>query len=191
MPAMPDDKNSKAPEEIWAIYCGDINAANAAKLLNGLTIVSSAGTKRIHILFQSWGGFVGDGVFLYNALRKIPIEVFLYNAGQVASAATLVFLGAKARKTTANAVFMIHKSTNSTDRAGVDRLKAVTANLTVDDARVEEILRTHLRLPEELWTQFSYHDVYLTGSDAVQYGMADEIAEFSPPPGAKVLNALG
>jgi ATP-dependent Clp protease protease subunit len=86
---------------------------------------------------------------------------------------------------------MIHKSTNSTDRAGVDRLKAVTANLTVDDARVEEILRTHLRLPEELWTQFSYHDVYLTGSDAVQYGMADEIAEFSPPPGAKVLNALG
>jgi ATP-dependent protease ClpP protease subunit len=56
---------------------------------------------------------------------------------------------------------------------------------------MEEILRAHLRLPDDLWTQFRFHDVYLTGSDAVVYGMADEIGEFSPAPGEKVLNALG
>ncbi|MDR5729425.1 MAG: ATP-dependent Clp protease proteolytic subunit [Terriglobia bacterium] len=134
---------------------------------------------------------IGDGVFLYNSLRKLPVEVIFYNAGQVASAATLAFLGTHARKTTANAVFMIHKGTNSTQGAGVDRLKAVAANLTIDDARIEEILRAHLRLTEELWTQFNYHDVYLTGADAVLYGMADEIGEFSPPAGVRVLNALG
>jgi len=188
---MPEENKPHVPEEIWAIYCGDINTINTSKLTNGLTHVAANGTKRIHILFQSWGGFIGDGVFLYNALRKMGLEIILYNAGQVASAATLAFLGAHSRKTTANAVFMIHKSTNSTQGAGVDRLKAVTANLTIDDARVEEILRAHLRLPEEMWTQFSYHDVYLTGTDAVTYGMADEIGEFSPPAGAKVLNALG
>lgn len=188
---MSEETKPSVPEEIWAIYCGDINATNSGKLLKGLVEVGVAGTKRVHILFQSWGGFVGDGVFLYNALKKLPLEVVLYNAGQVASAATLVFLGAHARKTTANAVFMIHKATNTTDRAGVDRLKAVTANLTIDDARVEDILRAHLRLPEELWIQFGYHDVYLTGTDAVSYGMAQEIAEFSPPAGSKVLNALG
>jgi ATP-dependent Clp protease, protease subunit len=180
------------PQEIWAMYCGDINAANTAKLMNGLTVVSAAGAKRIHVLFQSWGGFVGDGVFLYNAFKKLPLEVVLYNAGQVASAAVLAFLGATGRKTTANAVFMIHKGTNPTTvGAGVERLKAVTANLAIDDNRIEEILRAHLNLPAELWTQFDYHDVYLTGADAVNYGLADEIAEFSPPTGAKVLNALG
>jgi hypothetical protein len=42
-----------------------------------------------------------------------------------------------------------------------------------------------------LWIQFRYHHVYLAGLDAVAYGMADEVGEFSPPPGAKVLNALG
>jgi ATP-dependent Clp protease protease subunit len=188
---MPEENKPTVPEEIWAIYCGDINAANNAKLLNGITVVAASGTKRVHILFQSWGGYIGDGVFLYNSLKKLGLEIVFYNAGQVASAATLVFLGAHSRKTTANAVFMIHKSTNTTQGAGVDRLKAVTANLTIDDTRVEEILRAHLRLPEELWTQFSYHDVYLTGTDAVAYGMADEIGEFSPPMGAKVLNALG
>jgi ATP-dependent protease ClpP protease subunit len=188
---MPEDKKPPAPEEIWATYCGDINAANVAKLVNGLTNVSGGGTKRVHMLFQSWGGFVGDGVFLYNSLRKFSLEVVLYNAGQVASAAAIAFLGAHARKTTANAVFMIHKATNSANGAGVDKLKAVADNLAIDDARIEDILRAHLRLPEELWTQFRYHDVYLTGTDAVSYGMADEIGEFSPPTGVKVLNALG
>jgi ATP-dependent Clp protease protease subunit len=188
---MPEETTPAIPKEIWAIYCGDINSANTSKLMGGLTVVATNGAEHIHILFQSWGGYVGDGVFLYNALKKVPLRVTLYNAGQVASAATLAYLGAHARKTTANAVFMIHKSTNTTNGAGVERLKAVTANLTIDDARVERILRAHLRLPEELWTQFQYHDVYLTGEDAVEYGMADEIGEFSPPAGARVLNALG
>jgi ATP-dependent protease ClpP protease subunit len=90
---MPEETERPVPEEIWAVYCGDINAANTAKLVNGLTVVSSSGSKRIHI-FQSWGGYVGDGVFLYNALKKLSVEVVLYNAGQVASAATLAYLGA-------------------------------------------------------------------------------------------------
>jgi ATP-dependent Clp protease, protease subunit len=181
----------KVPEEMWATFCGDINAGNTAKLANGLTNVAAQGTKRIHILFQSWGGFVGDGVFLYNSLKKLSVEVVLYNAGQVASAATLAFLGAHGRKTTANAIFMIHKGANNPDSSGAGKLKAVAANLSMDDARIEAILRAHLSLPEELWTQFNYHDVFLSGTDAVKYGMADEIAEFSPPVGEKVKNALG
>uniref|UniRef100_A0A7V4XUU4 ATP-dependent Clp protease proteolytic subunit n=1 Tax=Acidobacterium capsulatum TaxID=33075 RepID=A0A7V4XUU4_9BACT len=188
---MPEDPKKSVPEEIWAIYCGDINAANTSKLIGGLTIVGSAGTKRVHILFQSWGGFVGDGVFLYNSLKKLSLEIVLYNAGQVSSAATLAYLGAHSRKTTANAVFMIHKSTYNPNASGADKLKAVADNLTIDDIRMEEILRAHLRLPDELWIQFRFHDVYLAGADAVTYGMADEIGEFSPPVGVKVLNALG
>jgi ATP-dependent Clp protease protease subunit len=188
---MSDAEKPKVIEEMWATYCGDIDAANTAKLIKGLTTVASQGTKRIHLLFQSWGGYVGDGVFLYNSLKKIGIEVILYNAGQVASAATLVFLGANGRKTTANAIFMIHKASSNPNASGVGKLKAVANNLDLDDARVEAILRAHLSLPKEMWIQFTYHDVYLSGADAVNYGMADEIAEFSPPLGVKVLNALG
>jgi ATP-dependent Clp protease protease subunit len=191
MPSPEASQESKVAEELWAFFCGDINATTTAQLLKGLTAVSSQGTKRIHILFQSWGGFVGDGVFLYNSLKKLGIEVVLYNAGQVASAAMLAFLGAHGRKTTSNAIFMIHKSSSNPDASGVRKLKAVASNLDLDDARVEGILRAHLSLTEEIWTQFAYHDVYLSGDDAVKYGIADEIAEFSPPAGTKVLNALG
>jgi ATP-dependent Clp protease protease subunit len=191
MPEQEIPEQQPVLDEMWAVFCGDINAANTAKLMNGLTTIGVKGTKRIHILFQSWGGFVGDGVFLYNSLKKVGVEVFLYNAGQVASAAALAFLGATGRKTTTNAIFMIHKGANKPDAAGAGKLKAIAENLAMDDARIDEILRTHLRLPEELWTQFNYHDVFLSCADAVKYGMADEVAEFSPPVGIKVLNALG
>lgn len=191
---MPDESSEETPkvaEEIWCAFCGDIDAGNVAKLIKGLTIVGAQGTKRVHILFHSWGGYVGDGVFLYNSLKKLGIEIVLYNAGQVASAATLAFLGAHGRKTTANAIFMIHKGTNNPNASGAGKLKALAGNLALEDARIETILRDHLSLPEELWTQFNYHDVFLSGEDAVRYGMADEVAEFSPPAGTKVLNALG
>jgi ATP-dependent Clp protease, protease subunit len=190
---MPDEaqpEKPKAPEEIWCTFCGDIDAGNVAKLVKGLTTVGAQGTKKVHILFQSWGGYVGDGVFLYNSLKKLGVEVILYNAGQVASAATLAFLGAHGRKTTANAIFMIHKGANNPNASGTGKLKALAANLSLEDARIETILRDHLSLPEELWTQFNYHDVFLSGEDAVKYGMAEEVGEFSPPIGRNVLNAL-
>jgi len=180
------------PQEIYAIFCGDIDSANTQKLVNGLTGLSASGNcKTIHLLFQSWGGFVGDGVFLYNLMKDFPLDIVLYNAGHVASAGVTAFLGARRRKATKNALFMVHKSSNSPTGAGAARLKVLSDNLALEDARTESILRAHLNLPDELWTQITHHDVYLSGEDALAYGLVDEIAEFSPPPGTKVLNALG
>ncbi len=47
--------NPPVPADIWATFVGDINAGNAAQLIKGLTTVATQGTKRVHILFQSWG----------------------------------------------------------------------------------------------------------------------------------------
>ncbi|HEY0307081.1 MAG TPA: ATP-dependent Clp protease proteolytic subunit [Acidobacteriaceae bacterium] len=187
------EPQANPPTVLWAIFCGEINAANTGKLVNGLTGVSAGGTiQTIHILFQSWGGFVGDGVFMYNLLRNFPLEIIFYNAGHIASAGVTAFLGARSRKATRNSLFMIHKSSNaSASGASADKLKAISDSLILEDARTEGILRTHLQLPEELWNQHAYHEVYLSGEDALKYGLVDEIAEFSPPKGTKVLNAIG
>jgi hypothetical protein len=61
MPEETQPEKKSGPEEMWAVFHGDINAANVAKFVNGITTVGLQGTKRLHILFQSWGGFVGDG----------------------------------------------------------------------------------------------------------------------------------
>ena len=104
---MSDSNN--LPENIYAIYCGGIDQANAQKTVNALTNAIARQAKHIHLLFQSAGGYVGDGVFLYNLLRSIPIEITLYNAGQISSAGVVAYLGAKHRKTTRSATFMLHR----------------------------------------------------------------------------------
>ena len=186
---MPEEE-AQLPEDIYAIYCGGIDQANAQKAVKGLTTAIGMKVKHVHLLFQSAGGYVGDGVFLYNLLRSIPIETTLYNVGQISSAGVIAYLGATHRKTTANATFMIHRSTNSPQFATATKLGHVSKTLVLDDERTERIVRSHVNLPDELWDAMKHHDVYVSGEESVQFGIADGIAEFSPPLGKQVYNLL-
>ena len=178
------------PAEIYAIYCGDINQANGEKVVNSLAIAINGNVKHVHLLFQSAGGYVGDGVFLYNLFRSVPIELTLYNAGQISSAGVVAYLGAKNRKTSSSASFMLHKSTNSPQFATAAKLHHVSKSLVLDDERTETIVRQHVQFPPELWAALEHHDVYVLGKEAIEFGIADGIGEFGPPAGSQVFNLL-
>lgn len=174
------------PHDVYGIFVDDINQANASRIVHGVTGAIAAGNKHLHIMFQSWGGFVGDGVMLYNFFRALPIDVSLHNSGQVASAAITAYLGAQRRVASRNSIFMIHKSHNSPQFATANKLERLTRNLVLDDQRSESIWREHVNMPEELWEEMEYHDLYLTGEEAVKYGLATDLGEFAPPPGTQV-----
>ena len=179
------------PSEVYAIFCGDIAQVTAQKVVQGLTVAMGAKVKHVHLLFQSAGGYVGDGVFLYNLFRSVPIELTLYNFGQISSAGVVAYLGGKRRKTTKSGTFMFHRSTNSPQFATATKLNHVAKSLILDDQRTETIVRQHVNLPDELWQAIAHHDVYLSGEEAVKFGLATEIGEFSPPAGTQVYNILG
>jgi ATP-dependent Clp protease protease subunit len=86
---------------------------------------------------------------------------------------------------------MIHRSTNSPQFATSTKLQHVTKSLILDDERTEEIIRAHVNLPSDLWSQLEHHDLYLSGEEAVEFGLADGLAEFAPPAGVPVFNMLG
>jgi ATP-dependent Clp protease, protease subunit len=178
------------PETVYGVFCGGIEQATAQKILNTLAIAMGGKVKHVHLLFQTAGGYVGDGVFLHNFFRSIPIELTLYNAGQISSAGVTAYLGAKTRKTSKSATFMLHRCINSPQFATATKLQRVAETLVLDDARTDEILRGHVKLPPELWDELKYHDVYLSGEEAVNFGLSDGIAEFAPPAGVAVFNIL-
>lgn len=179
------------PSEVYAIFCGDIAQVTAQKVVQGLTVAMGGKVKHVHLLFQSAGGYVGDGVFLYNLFRSIPIELTLYNVGQISSAGVVAYLGAKSRKTAKSATFMFHRSTNSPQFATATKLNHVAQSLVLDDQRTEAIVRQHVKLPDDLWQAIAHHDLYISGEEAVTFGVATEIGEFSPPSGTQVYNILG
>jgi ATP-dependent protease ClpP protease subunit len=184
----PTGTGAPPPEEAYGVYVDEINQACAARLVNGITVAMAAGAKRIHMMFQSFGGFVGDGVMLFNFFRSLDgaIELSLYNSGQVSSAAVTAFLGAKHRIASPRSLFMLHRTHNSPQFATASKLEHVSKTLTLDDQRSESIWRERISMPEELWTQLDVRDLFLTGEDAVRYGIATKIGEFAPPAGFQI-----
>jgi len=127
-------------------------------------------------------------VFLYNLFRTIPIEITLYNAGQISSAGVLAYLGANRRVTSRTATFMLHRSTKSPQFATATQLDHAAKTLVLDDERSEMIVREHIKFPPELWDSLRTQDIYVTGEEAVKFGLTDAVGEFSPPLGIQVYN---
>jgi ATP-dependent Clp protease protease subunit len=171
--------------EMHAIYAGVIDTLAVTRLFKGCAAAIN-NKAHLHLLLQSTGGFVGDGICLYNFFRTMTTPLTLYNAGGLQSIATLVFLGARDRRVSASASFMIHRTHLSPEGANADRLRASINIALLDDQRTETILRKHLVLPEHLWHSHRYEDIYISACDAVEYGIATAIGDFAPPLGGKI-----
>jgi ATP-dependent protease ClpP protease subunit len=182
------EPNSLPPvDEAYGIFCGAVNEETVKKLA---ACLSTATTKNqnVHLLFQSSGGSVGDGVFLYNFFKSLPVRLTIYNVGSVSSIAVIAYLGAKRRVTSAHAVFMIHR-TNLKSQGGLPLtvMKGITKSLSLDDERSENILKDRIILPVgQEWSDLDDYDFYFSGKEAVDIGLADEIGEFAPPLGTPV-----
>jgi len=179
------------PIEIYGVFAGPIEQASSQKIVSNLAGATQRGVKHAHVLFQSSGGSVADGVFLYNLFRTLPIEITLYNGGQVCSAALIAYLGGRHRKTNAQATFMVHRSTVIPSRATSKTLRHIAQSLALDDARTEAIIKTHVRFPKKFWNDMQYHDIHLSAAEAIKYGIAEEIGDFAPPASSILWNLLG
>jgi ATP-dependent Clp protease protease subunit len=177
-----------AKQDVYAFFFSEINQISGQRFMNGISTATHEATPtRLHILFQSSGGAVGDGICLYNFLRNSPIEIILYNSGVVSSIAVISYLGAAKRIVSQHATFMIHRSTAPPGTIPtVERLKAAVNALKIDDRRTEAILRGHLKIPERKWSDLRHKEFWFTASDAVANGLATDIGDFTPSPGAKV-----
>jgi ATP-dependent Clp protease, protease subunit len=143
--------------------------------------------QHIHLLLQSEGGGVGQGVSLYNFFRNLPIELTIYNTGTIWSAAVPAFLGARHRKTSAHATFLLHRTTTTLQYGREPQFRATAENLALDDRRIDAILRSHITLSADKWASLdAVGSLLLTAEDSVACGIAEELGDFRPPAGSQV-----
>jgi ATP-dependent Clp protease protease subunit len=179
--------NSAKTNEVYATFAGPIDQSSIQRIFQGLAGAMTTGVTHVHLLFQSLGGAVSDGICLYNYFRAVPIDLTLYNVGGVSSIATIAFLGAKKRKTSAYATFMIHRTQSPAQSATSERLNAIAHSVVADDERTEAILRQHLKLSKDQWAVHKNADLWLTAKEAINCGLA-EGGEFAPPPRTPIFN---
>lgn len=179
---------AEAPTDVgYFTLTGDVNSDMVRRVFDAISLFSSDQLRTAHILLQSNGGYVSDGICIYNTLRNGPTEIVMYNAGAVASIAVIVFLAADKRIASDTARFMLHKS-HATLPTGArpDAIQIIVDGLLADDRRTEAILRRHVGLPATAWDVHAATDLHLTSEDALKVGLITRIDQFMPPFGAMV-----
>ncbi len=179
-----------APQKpAFATFSGTIDQNSLTRIFNSFNATTQQSYSEIHLLFQSAGGVVGDGVCLFNFFDMFPLRLYIYNMGTVASIAVLAFLGARYRFTNAHATFTICKSRfpaqAATDAKGH---RAIADQALLEDKRVEAILKARTQIPAKRWKQHALHDVVFDAQQSVQFGIAKAIGDFQPPVGSQVFN---
>jgi ATP-dependent protease ClpP protease subunit len=126
---------------------------------------------------------------MYSYFKAVPFDLTLYNPGIVASIGVTAYLGALHRATSPHAVFMIHRTQcNIPPGTPAVRAQTIVNAALLDDQRTEAILKDRLVLPADKWKQFELDDLHFSAEEAVKYGIAEKIADFSPPPRTQIYN---
>ncbi|MES2264906.1 MAG: ATP-dependent Clp protease proteolytic subunit [Pseudomonadota bacterium] len=183
-----EDKD-KLQGHAWFTLSGDVNSDMVHRVFDAVADMTEDMVTDAHILIQSNGGYVSDGICLYNYLSKLPVRIHTYNAGAVASIAVILYLAGENRYASHTARFMVHKShASAPSGARPEALRIIAEGLHADDARTEEILRSHVKFSDEHWAVHAYSDLHLTASEAVTAKLIDEVRDFVPPRGKRVTN---
>ena len=181
---MRQSPESKQVDVGYFTLTGEVNSDVVRRVFDGLSLFSREKLRTVHILLQSNGGYVSDGICLYNTLRHAPIDLVMYNAGAVASIGIIVFLAAEQRVASDTARFMIHKShATAPTGAGPEALKIIAEGLMADDRRTEAILQRHVSLPQSMWGVYAGSDLHVASEEALSIGLISRIGHFAPPHG--------
>ncbi|MBC7490081.1 MAG: ATP-dependent Clp protease proteolytic subunit [Glaciimonas sp.] len=174
---------------LYSMLNGDVNPDMTIRMFRAVSDMSKLGAPDSHLLIQSPGGFVEDGIVLFNILNNLPFKLYTYNGGAVQSIAVLIFLAGAYRACSATATFMIHRSAGGANPGtSPATMKIIADRLIANDIRVESILRQRITLTDAQWKMHAESDLHLTAAEALACGLVHEIKDFAPPTGSQVFN---
>jgi ATP-dependent Clp protease protease subunit len=168
-------------------YTGPIDSEGVGRIASALNKAVNNSFDEVLLCFSSLGGYVSDGIYLYNHIRGLPLNVVIHNVGSVSSIAVAVFVAAHERYCSPYAMFMIHPTVMpSQEGMTSERLQSSLNAALADDTRTENILRERAAIPEEILVARRFKDVYITPKEAVIYGLVHGVREFSLPKGNQI-----
>lgn len=174
------------PLPYHASLVGMVDHAMTDRIAKIIAAMRSSGVTRARIAVHSDGGYLADGIAIYNLLRGSGLTVHTHNIGNISSAAIYVFLAGSARKCVPTGRYLLHATTSQTGRpSSADDLTALAANVAFDDERTSRILNAHLRLEESQRQMMRTADLIIGPEEAVRIGLAHEVSEFSIPAGIR------
>ena len=170
-------------------FTGLIDSGGVSRLCGALNLAANNSYDEVYLCLNSLGGYVGEGIYLYNHIRAMPLKVIAHNTGSICSIAVAAFVAASERRCSDHSTFMIHPTSMVGQNEGMswERLQGSLNAALADDQRTENILRERTSLPDELLSARRVRDVYIAPQDALKFGVVHSVAEFTLPRGNEIV----
>lgn len=138
--------------------------------------------KDIYLYVNSPGGVVTSGMAIYDTMQYIKPDVSTICIGQAASmAALLLASGARGKRyALPNARVMIHQPLGGFQGQATDIEIHAKEILKIKD-NLNQILSTHTGQPIERIRQDTERDYFMSGTEAKDYGIIDEVIKERVP----------
>ncbi|WP_434226745.1 ClpP family protease [Aliarcobacter cryaerophilus] len=123
---------------------------------------------------SSPGGSVLDGYGIIDTMNLIEAPVYTYTIGLAASMGALIFLNGVKRYMLPHSELMLHQPLGGVSGQASDI--EITANRIIKMKKdINEMIATRCNLNIEEVEKFIDRDRYFNATEAIEYGLADEI----------------
>ena len=141
-----------------------------------LFLEASEPEKDIHIYINSPGGMVSSTIAIYDTIQYLKSDVATTCLGMAASGAALILAaGTKGKRfSLPNSRIMLHQPLGGA-QGQVSDIEIQTKELLRIKAKLNEILAHHTNQPLTRIEKDTDRDFYMTGEEAKEYGVVDEV----------------
>ncbi|RGT07968.1 ATP-dependent Clp protease proteolytic subunit [Agathobacter rectalis] len=159
---------------------GEITNDIAIEFAKKILYLNMESTKPIKVFVNSCGGETTAGLLMIDAIVGSKAEVTTICLGKAYSMAAVLFLSANRRLILTNSEIMIHEVfLNGNINANLNNIKNLTDSLMKTREKLNSIISEHTNHSiKEIETAISF-DHYFSAQEALEFGIADEIIEFS------------
>ena len=171
------DIYSRLLKERVVFLVGPVNDATANLVVAQLLFLESENPdKDIYFYINSPGGSVSAGLAIYDTMQFIKPDVSTLCIGQAASmGAFLLTAGAKGKRyCLPNSRVMIHQPMGGFQGQASD-IEIHAKEILYLRARLNEIMARHTGQPIERIERDTDRDNFLSGAEAVEYGLVDKV----------------
>ncbi len=173
------DIYSRLLKERVVFLCGPVEDLVANVVVAQLLFLESENPdKDIHLYINSPGGMVSAGLAIYDTMQFIKPDVSTLCIGQAASMGALLLAGgAKGKRySLPHSRVMIHQPLGGFQGQASD-VDIHAQEILRTRERLDEILSLHSGQPLERVKADTDRDNFMGGSEAVEYGIIDEVLE--------------
>ena len=156
----------------WPWLESEVSAHNLSAQLAALQGVSN-----INVYINSYGGEVGEGIAIYNALKRHPAQITTYCDGFACSIASVIFMAGDKRVMGNPSRLMIHDAWKDVYGANADELRKQADDLdNITEMSIKAYMQ-HINITEEELRAKMKTETWIREDEALEMGFATEIDE--------------